>query len=141
MELKNVRRGRISEYAKEFQGATYQEIDRSLDHNPLWAIPADCAFPSATQNEINGKDAKNLLAGGVKLVSEGANIAGFRRIVIIGHQLVKADCSRLMPMKAVNHSQVGSVRLAWPVPAASPRDRSRKAPAMPRRVRSTVMPA
>ena len=42
--------------------------------NPLWAIPADCAFPSATQNEINGDDAANLLKGGVKLVSEGANM-------------------------------------------------------------------
>lgn len=74
MDLKNVRRGRISEYAKEYSGATYQEIDRSLDHNPLWSIPADCAFPSATQNEINGNDAKNLVKGGVKLVSEGANM-------------------------------------------------------------------
>ncbi len=74
MELKNARRGRISEYASQFSSATYQEADRSLDHNPLWSIPADCAFPSATQNEINENDAKHLLAGGVKLVSEGANM-------------------------------------------------------------------
>ena len=44
------------------------------DHNPLWDIKADCAFPSATQNEINEKDAKNLLGGGVYVVSEGANM-------------------------------------------------------------------
>lgn len=74
MDLKNGRRGRISEYVVQFSGSTYQEVDRTLDHNPLWSIPADCAFPSATQNEINAADAKNLLKGGVKLVSEGANM-------------------------------------------------------------------
>jgi glutamate dehydrogenase (NADP+) len=40
----------------------------------LWAVPCDCAFPSATQNEINGKDAANLLKNGCQLVSEGANM-------------------------------------------------------------------
>ena len=74
MDLKNGRRGRISEYVAQFPGSTYHDSDRSLDHNPMWAIQADCAFPSATQNEINGNDAKNLLAGGVHLVSEGANM-------------------------------------------------------------------
>ena len=74
MELKNGRRGRISEYVAEFPGSSYQEVDRTLGHNPLWSIPADCAFPSATQNEINATDARNLLQGGVKLVSEGANM-------------------------------------------------------------------
>ena len=61
MELKNVRRGRIEEYAEKFKGASYTPIDPALDHNPLWDHKADCAFPSATQNEINGKDAANLL--------------------------------------------------------------------------------
>ncbi|RMH03055.1 MAG: NADP-specific glutamate dehydrogenase [Planctomycetota bacterium] len=74
MDLKNNRRGRIKEYAEKFPGATFTPVDPARDHNPLWAIPADCAFPSATQNEINGKDAKNLVANGVKLVSEGANM-------------------------------------------------------------------
>jgi glutamate dehydrogenase (NADP+) len=74
MELKNVRRGRIQEYADRFKGADYVPVDAKLDHNPLWAHPADCAFPSATQNEINGKDAANLLKGGVTLVAEGANM-------------------------------------------------------------------
>ena len=74
MDLKNVRRGRISEYADKFSSATYVAADRSADHNPMWDVPADCAFPSATQNEINAKDAANLVANGVKLVSEGANM-------------------------------------------------------------------
>ncbi|KAA3604934.1 MAG: NADP-specific glutamate dehydrogenase [Planctomycetota bacterium] len=73
MELKNQRRGRIREYADKF-GVQYTEADATLGYNPLWSIPADCAFPSATQNEINGKDAANLIEGGVFLVSEGANM-------------------------------------------------------------------
>lgn len=73
MELKNVRRGRIREYADRFHGATFTP---AIDHgsNPLWAIPADCAFPSATQNEINGVDTRALVANGVQLVAEGANM-------------------------------------------------------------------
>jgi glutamate dehydrogenase (NADP+) len=74
MELKNVRRGRIEEYAQNYKGATYTAVDAKLDHNPLWAIRADCAFPSATQNEVNGKDAQNLVRGGVVSVAEGANM-------------------------------------------------------------------
>src|SRR5690242_13614584 len=49
MELKNVKRGRMSEYADKFKKAVYMTADVKLDHNPLWAIKADCAFPSATQ--------------------------------------------------------------------------------------------
>ncbi|MFN7987227.1 MAG: NADP-specific glutamate dehydrogenase [Thermoanaerobaculia bacterium] len=74
MDLKNVRRGRIKEYTDKFKSAVYTPLDGTLDHNPLWAHKADCAFPSATQNEINGKDAANLLKGGVYVVSEGANM-------------------------------------------------------------------
>ena len=74
MDLKNVRRGRIKEYVEKFPGATYTAVDFSLGHNPLWSIPAHCAFPSATQNEINAKDAANLIENGVYLVSEGANM-------------------------------------------------------------------
>jgi glutamate dehydrogenase (NADP+) len=74
MELKNVKRGRISEYAEVFPGVTYIPADPKADHNPLWDIPADCAFPSATQNEVNAKDAANLLNNGVYVVSEGANM-------------------------------------------------------------------
>src|SRR6202453_3509841 len=74
MELKNNRRGRIKDYTDEFKSAVYNATDKKLDHNWLWNIKADCAFPSATQNEINAKDAANLIKNGVKLVSEGANM-------------------------------------------------------------------
>jgi len=74
MNLKNVRRGRIREYADKFKTAKYTELAPGMDSNPLWAHKADCAFPSATQNEINEKDAEHLLAGGVYVVSEGANM-------------------------------------------------------------------
>jgi len=74
MELKNVRRGRIKEYADKFKTAKYIPIDPKSDVNPIWEIKADCAFPSATQNEINPKDAANLLMNGCKLVAEGANM-------------------------------------------------------------------
>ena len=67
LDLKNVKRGRISEYAKKF-GAEYLE-----GRNP-WAIPCDCAFPSATQNEISGSDAATLVQNGCTLVAEGANM-------------------------------------------------------------------
>ena len=67
MELKNVKRGRISEYAAKF-GCEYLE-----GKNP-WSIPCDCAFPSATQNEISGADAEILVKNGCKLVAEGANM-------------------------------------------------------------------
>jgi len=67
-ELKNVRRGRIHEYAEKF-GCEFFGGRRP------WAVEgAECAFPSATQNEIDGKDAKQLLENGVYVVSEGANM-------------------------------------------------------------------
>ncbi len=74
MDLKNIRRGRMKEYVDKFKSAVYTQIDPGADHNPLWNHKADCAFPSATQNEISGKDAANLLKNGVYVVSEGANM-------------------------------------------------------------------
>jgi len=74
LELKNVRRGRIREYAEKFRTAKYLPADVRLDYNPLWTIKADCAFPCATQNEINAKDAATLVMNGCKAVSEGANM-------------------------------------------------------------------
>ena len=74
LELKNVRRGRIREYAEKFRTAKYLPADARLDYNPLWTIKADCAFPCATQNEINAKDAATLVMNGCKAVSEGANM-------------------------------------------------------------------
>jgi glutamate dehydrogenase (NADP+) len=67
MQLKNARRGRISEYTKKFGG-------EYLGGKRPWVVPCDCAFPSATQNEIEGNDAKTLLKNGCTLVSEGANM-------------------------------------------------------------------
>ncbi len=67
MQLKNVRRGRISEYADKF-GAEYRKGELP------WSIPCEAAFPSATQNEVAENDAKALLANGCKVVSEGANM-------------------------------------------------------------------
>ena len=72
--LKNVRRGRIEEYTEKYPTAVYTPVDAALDYNPLWDHRADCAFPSATQNEINSKDAQNLINNGVFLVAEGANM-------------------------------------------------------------------
>jgi len=74
MQLKNQRRGRIKEYADKYRTATYVAADPTLDYNPLWDTRADCAFPSATQNEIGLEDAKNLVANGVTVVAEGANM-------------------------------------------------------------------
>ena len=74
MYLKNVKRGRMSEYAQKYKDAVYIDMDAGADHNPLWNHKADCAFPSATQNEINAKDARNLVKNSVYVVSEGANM-------------------------------------------------------------------
>ena len=68
MELKNVRRGRIREYADAFPGVQYFPGQRP------WSVPCDCAFPCATQNEINGAEAATLIKNGCKLVAEGANM-------------------------------------------------------------------
>jgi glutamate dehydrogenase (NADP+) len=118
MDLKNMRRGRISEYAEKFKSAKYTPIDPKLGFNPLWNHKADCAFPSATQNEINGKDADNLLKNGIYVVSEGANmpttIDGIKKF--LDHKILYG------PGKAANAGGVAtsglemaqnSQRLAW----------------------------
>ena len=74
MDLKNVRRGRIKEYTDKYPKAKFTPVDPKLDYNPLWDHKAHVALPSATQNEINGKDAANLVKNGVYCVSEGANM-------------------------------------------------------------------
>jgi glutamate dehydrogenase (NADP+) len=68
MELKNERRGRISEYVKEFPSAQFFEGKRP------WEVKADIALPCATQNELNGEEAKVLLTNGVQCIAEGANM-------------------------------------------------------------------
>jgi glutamate dehydrogenase (NADP+) len=74
LELKNVKRGRIRDYADRYKKAIFMPTDVKLEHSPLWNIKADCAFPSATQNEITAKDATNMIKNGIKLVAEGANM-------------------------------------------------------------------
>ncbi len=68
MELKNIRRVRISEYAETFKSAQY------IEGKTPWGVKCDCAFPSATQNEINKEDALTLVKNGCTMVSEGANM-------------------------------------------------------------------
>jgi glutamate dehydrogenase (NADP+) len=72
--LKNIRRGRLSEYPQAHPEVVYTPVDPDLGHNLLWTHTADCAFPCATQNEINETDARNLVSGGIRLVCEGANM-------------------------------------------------------------------
>ena len=119
MDLKNIRRGRISDYLNAYPHAVYTAVDPALDHNPLWDHRADCAFPAATQNEINDKDAANLLANGVYLVSEGANMPSTPEAVdlFIDNKILYG------PGKAANAGGVAvsglemaqnSMRLAWP---------------------------
>ncbi len=119
MHLKNVLRGRIHEYADKYPGAVYTETDPELDHNPLWAHRADCAFPCATQNEINEKDAANLIKGGVTLVCEGANMPSTPGAI----DLYMEHGLMFGPGKAANAGGVAvsglemaqnSMRLHWP---------------------------
>jgi glutamate dehydrogenase (NADP+) len=118
MDLKNVRRGRIKEYAEKYKGTVYTEVDPNADNNPIWDIKAQCAFPSATQNEINRKDAQNLLKNGVYVVSEGANMP----TTLDGAKLFLDKKILYGPAKAANAGGVAvsglemaqnSMRLPW----------------------------
>ena len=111
MELKNVKRGRIKEYADKF-GCQYLEGQRP------WAVKCDCAFPSATQNEISKEDAAALLKNGCTLVAEGANMPSTPEAI---EQFVAAKIM-YAPGKASNAGGVAtsglemsqnSMRLAW----------------------------
>ena len=73
--LKNIKRGRIREYIDKYSEAVYEEADGSLDYNPLWKQKADCVFPCAVENEINEKDASNLIDNGIQLICEGADMS------------------------------------------------------------------
>ena len=72
--LKNIRRERIARYTENYPQALYFQTDHLKEFNPLWNHKADCAFPCATENEIQQKDAKNLISSSVQLVCEGANM-------------------------------------------------------------------
>jgi len=118
LDLKNNRRGRISEYADKYKSATFVPGDPKATCNPLWNNKAACAFPSATQNEVNGKDAENLMNNGVYAVSEGANMPSTPDAinVYIDHKILYG------PGKAANAGGVAtsglemsqnSLRLSW----------------------------
>lgn len=118
MNLKNVRRGRVAEYVEKYTSATYTAVDPTQDHNPIWTHKADCAFPSATQNEINGKDAQNLVDNGVYVVSEGANMPTTPE----GIEVFQNSGILFAPGKAANAGGVAvsglemsqnSMRLSW----------------------------
>jgi glutamate dehydrogenase (NADP+) len=111
--VKNVRRGRIKEYAEKFRGAKYVEGQRP------WSIKSDCAFPCATQNEITGEDARKLVENGCYLVSEAANMP----TVPAGIDLFLSKKILFGPGKAANAGGVAtsglemsqnSMRLPWP---------------------------
>ncbi len=118
MNLKNVRRGRVKAYAEKYPSAVYAEVNPDDAFNPLWNHKADCAFPSATQNEINATDAQNLVDNGVVVVSEGANMPTVPEgiDIFIEHKLLYG------PGKAANAGGVSvsglemtqnSMRLSW----------------------------
>jgi glutamate dehydrogenase (NADP+) len=113
MSIKNVRRGRISEYAKKFRGSKYVAGQRP------WGIKCDCAFPCATENEITGEDAKKLVENGCYLVSEAANMPSVPAAV----DLFLEKKILFGPGKAANAGGVAtsglemsqnSMRLPWP---------------------------
>ena len=116
-QLKNVKRGRIGEYAEKYKGVTY--IPRTGNGaNPIWDIKADYAFPCATQNEINAEDAANLVKNGIKLVGEGANMP----CAAEAERLFLDKGVLLAPSKAANAGGVAvsglemsqnSMRLKW----------------------------
>ena len=117
MDLKNVKRGRIKEYADKY-GVPFTATDPNADHNPLWNHKADCAFPCATQNEVNAKDAANLLSNGVYVVSEGANMptvpAGVDQFIDAGilYGPGKAANAGGVAVSGLEMSQ-NSLRLSW----------------------------
>jgi glutamate dehydrogenase (NADP+) len=113
IDLKNVRRRRIKDYAEQFAGATYTDGQRP------WSVPCECAFPCATQNEISGEDAKTLLDNGCFVVSEAANMP----TAPAGVDLFLAKKILYGPGKAANAGGVAvsglemsqnSMRLPWP---------------------------
>jgi len=111
-ELKEERRGRISEMAERFEGVTYHDGDTP------WGVEADCAFPCATQNEISGKDAKTLLKNGITVVSEGANmptsIEGVHAFIEAGIMYApgKAANAGGVAVSGLEQSQ-NALRLSW----------------------------
>ncbi|ETX05443.1 NADP-specific glutamate dehydrogenase [Candidatus Entotheonella palauensis] len=111
-ELKEVRRGRIREYAEQFPKAQFHEGQRP------WGVPVDLAFPCATQNELNGDEARELIKNGVKGVAEGANMPSTLEAVyafLDGQVLfgpAKAANAGGVAVSGLEQSQ-NAMRLAW----------------------------
>jgi len=117
--LKNIKRGRVEEYAAKYSSAIYTPVDPDADFNPLWDHMADCAFPCATQNEINAKDAQNLVKNKIMAVTEGANMPTDPQ----GIEIIIDNGLLFGPGKAANAGGVSvsglemsqnSMRLTWP---------------------------
>ncbi len=114
MELKNVKRGRIEEYAKKFKGSTFKKGAR------VWDVVAKCdvALPCATQNELDGKNAKDLVKKGVKYVAEGANMPSTPEAIEVFHKAGvvfapgKASNAGGVATSGLEMSQ-NSLRLSW----------------------------
>jgi glutamate dehydrogenase (NADP+) len=110
-DLKEVRRGRIKEYAEKY-GCKYQDGKRP------WSVPCDVAFPSATQNEINGEEAEELVKNGCVAVGEGANMPSDLDAVKVFHNhkimygLGKAANAGGVAVSGLEQSQ-NSLRLSW----------------------------
>ncbi|MCH1541020.1 MAG: NADP-specific glutamate dehydrogenase [Candidatus Poseidonia sp.] len=118
MDLKNNRRGRISEYATEFASATFTPSQPEPSLNGLWGVDVDVALPCATQNELNGEEAKLLVANNVIAVGEGANMPCTPEAV----EVFQAAGILFAPGKASNAGGVAtsglemsqnSLRLGW----------------------------
>jgi glutamate dehydrogenase (NADP+) len=116
--LKNIRRGRIHEYAQKYPSSVFTAFDHALDHSPLWSHRADCAFPCATQNEIGEKDAFVMINNNIKLVCEGASMPCTSEAIAI----FLAKKILFAPGKAANAGGVvvsglemvqNSMRLTW----------------------------
>ncbi len=111
-ELKNVKRGRVKDYAEKYKSAQY------LDGKKPWAIKCDCAFPCATQNELSGADAKTLVDNGCILVAEGANMPTAPEAVrLLGEKKIlfapgKASNAGGVATSGLEMSQ-NSLRLSW----------------------------
>ena len=118
MDLKNNRRGRIKEYAKEY-GCEYTETEPEPNLNGLWGVEVDIALPCATQNEMNGEEARMLVDNGCVAVAEGANMPCTPEAIECFHQ----HGLLFAPGKASNAGGVAtsglemsqnSLRLNWP---------------------------
>jgi glutamate dehydrogenase (NADP+) len=80
MNLKNLKRGRISEYVKKYPKSTFNKGQKP------WSTPCDIALPCATQNELDENDAKKLISNGCSCVSEGANMPSTKEAILIFHK-------------------------------------------------------